>query len=247
MTAVLPRLAVLIDADNVPPETIDSLFPTIQNIGDPAVKEIYGNVACTSSEKWIEVSIRHALSTGRRALQSKGRNATDIEMVIGAMDLLASNNVQGFCIVSSDRDFTALAIRLRAGGKLVYGFGESKTADSFRRACHEFRIIPAPAPKKSAAPGVPGPLPIKHAIGLLKEAFEKTAIDGWATLTAVAQYLKLNKPDFAAKNYGSANLKKLVKKCGQFDLEVRDGVDAFRPAIAKIVLKLVTPAQASRN
>src|SRR5688500_14704178 len=131
MLAATPRLAVLIDADNVPPEAIDSLFATIKNIGDPAVREIYGNIACTSAEKWTKVSIRHALSIGRRAPQSKGRNATDIEMVIGAMDLLASNNVQGFCIASSDRDFTALAIRLRAGGKLVYGFGESKTAESF--------------------------------------------------------------------------------------------------------------------
>jgi hypothetical protein len=115
MLAATPRLAVLIDADNVPPEAIDGLFATIVNIGDPAVREIYGNIACTSAEKWTKVSIRHALSIGRRAPQSKGRNATDIEMVIGAMDLLASNNVQGFCIVSSDRDFTALAIRLRAG------------------------------------------------------------------------------------------------------------------------------------
>lgn len=245
MTAALPRLAVLIDADNVPPDAIESLFATIQNIGEPAVREIYGNIACINSEKWTEVSIRHALSTGRRAPQAKGRNATDIEMVIGAMDLLASNSIQGFCIVSSDRDFTALAIRLRAGGKLVYGFGESKTTESFRRACHEFRIIAAPAPKKPALPVVSGPLPLKHAIGLLKEAFEGCHSGGWVGLRAALEYLKQNHPAFTAKAYGSAGPKKLILKCKVFDIDI--GKDAYRPKNSTVTLRLVKPAQASRS
>jgi predicted nuclease of predicted toxin-antitoxin system len=190
-------------------------------------------------KKWEAAENRFALSQGRRHRHAKGRNATDIEMVISAMDIMISASVDGFCLVSSDSDFTSLAIRLREAGKIVYGFGNEKAPQNLRHACSKFHVI-AKKPKQSVPPPASRqPLPLKHAIGLLTTAFEACAVNGWVSLSYATKHIKAGHPDFAPKNYGVAGLKKLVAKCGGFALDRLKNQDVFRPAKAVQTLTLV--------
>jgi uncharacterized LabA/DUF88 family protein len=135
-----PRLAVLIDADNtfnvIP--IMDELFEEISKFGDASVRRIYGDWTQTQLSKWKEILPQHAIQPIQQYANTKGKNATDSALIIDAMDLLYSAPLDGFCIVSSDSDFTRLAIRFRESGKLVYGFGEQKTPESLRAACTKF-------------------------------------------------------------------------------------------------------------
>ncbi len=138
-----PRLAVLIDADNtfnvIP--IIDELFEEISKFGDASVRRIYGDWTQTQLSRWKEILPKHAIQPMQQYANTKGKNATDSALIIDAMDLLYTAPLDGFCIVSSDSDFTRLAIRFRESGKLVYGFGERKTPESLRAACTEFKYI----------------------------------------------------------------------------------------------------------
>ena len=138
-----PRLAVLIDADNtfnvIP--VIDELFEEISKFGDASVRRIYGDWTDTRLKRWKEVLPKHAIQPMQQFANTTGKNATDSALIIDAMDLLYSAPLDGFCIVSSDSDFTRLAIRFREAGKLVYGFGEEKTPDSLIAACNKFIYI----------------------------------------------------------------------------------------------------------
>nr|WP_294840964.1 NYN domain-containing protein [uncultured Methylotenera sp.] len=138
-----PRLAVLIDADNtfnvIP--IIDALFEEISKFGDASVRRIYGDWTQSQLVRWKEILPKHAIQPIQQYANTKGKNATDSALIIDAMDLLYTAPLDGFCIVSSDSDFTRLAIRLREGGKLVYGFGEEKTPESLRAACNQFIYI----------------------------------------------------------------------------------------------------------
>jgi uncharacterized LabA/DUF88 family protein len=138
-----PRLAVLIDADNtfnvIP--IIDALFEEISKFGDASVRRIYGDWTQTQLSKWKEILPQHAIQPIQQYANTKGKNATDSALIIDAMDLLYTAPLDGFCIVSSDSDFTRLAIRFRESGKLVYGFGEQKTPESLRAACNRFIFI----------------------------------------------------------------------------------------------------------
>ncbi len=135
-----PRLAVLIDADNtfsvIP--VIDELFEEISRFGDASVRRIYGDWTQTNLGRWKEILPKHAIQPIQQYANTKGKNATDSALIIDAMDLLYTAPLDGFCIVSSDSDFTRLAIRFRESGKLVYGFGEEKTPESLRAACNQF-------------------------------------------------------------------------------------------------------------
>lgn len=135
-----PRLAVLIDADNtfnvIP--IIDELFEEISRFGDASVRRIYGDWTQNQLSRWKEILPKHAIQPMQQYANTKGKNATDSALIIDAMDLLYSAPLDGFCIVSSDSDFTRLAIRFRESGKLVYGFGERKTPESLRAACNKF-------------------------------------------------------------------------------------------------------------
>jgi len=152
-----PRLAVLIDADNtfnvIP--IIDELFEEISKFGDASVRRIYGDWTQQQLGKWKEILPKHAIQPMQQYANTKGKNATDSALIIDAMDLLYTAPLDGFCIVSSDSDFTRLAIRFRESGKLVYGFGEKKTPESLRAACNQFiyieilsqnKILDTPAP-----------------------------------------------------------------------------------------------------
>lgn len=138
-----PRLAVLIDADNtfnvIP--IIDELFEEISKFGDASVRRIYGDWTQQQLSKWKEILPKHAIQPIQQYANTKGKNATDSALIIDAMDLLYTAPLDGFCIVSSDSDFTRLAIRFRESGKLVYGFGEQKTPESLRAACNQFIYI----------------------------------------------------------------------------------------------------------
>ncbi|OQW70749.1 MAG: Maebl [Proteobacteria bacterium ST_bin12] len=138
-----PRLAVLIDADNtfnvIP--VIDALFKEISEFGDASVRRIYGDWTDTRLKRWKEVLPKHAIQPIQQFANTTGKNATDSALIIDAMDLLYSAPLDGFCIVSSDSDFTRLSIRFRESGKLVYGFGEDKTPDSLIAACNKFIYI----------------------------------------------------------------------------------------------------------
>lgn len=138
-----PRLAVLIDADNTFKviDIIDELFEEISKFGDASVRRIYGDWTSNQMNRWKEILPKHAIQPIQQYANTKGKNATDSALIIDAMDLLYTAPLDGFCIVSSDSDFTRLAIRFRESGKLVYGFGEEKTPESLRAACNEFKYF----------------------------------------------------------------------------------------------------------
>jgi len=138
-----PRLAVLIDADNTfrVIDIIDELFEEISKFGDASVRRIYGDWTQNQLSRWKEILPKHAIQPIQQYANTKGKNATDSALIIDAMDLLYTAPLNGFCIVSSDSDFTRLAIRFRESGKLVYGFGEKKTPESLQAACNEFKYF----------------------------------------------------------------------------------------------------------
>lgn len=138
-----PRLAVLIDADNTFKviDIIDELFEEISKFGDASVRRIYGDWTQNQMSRWKEILPKHAIQPIQQYANTKGKNATDSALIIDAMDLLYTAPLDGFCIVSSDSDFTRLAIRFREAGKLVYGFGEKKTPESLQAACNEFKYF----------------------------------------------------------------------------------------------------------
>jgi len=138
-----PRLAVLIDADNTFKviDIIDELFEEISKFGDASVRRIYGDWTQNQLNRWKEILPKHAIQPIQQYANTKGKNATDSALIIDAMDLLYTAPLDGFCIVSSDSDFTRLAIRFRESGKLVYGFGEEKTPQSLMAACNQFIYI----------------------------------------------------------------------------------------------------------
>lgn len=212
-----PKLAVLIDGDNVSPDAIDRLFAALATLGEATVRTVYG--AQVGSKKWTEAASRHALSLGRRVPQATSSNATDIEMVIGAMDILAQDVVDGFCLVSSDADFTPLAIRLREAGKIVLGCGD-KAPERLRNACHRFLPMRETVPPAQTANVVPFPhARLEPVIAAIRRAIGKHAAkDGWATLSAVGKELSQEFPGFRVKDYGAASLKKLAQKAGCFDI-----------------------------
>ena len=132
------RFAVLIDADNTSSRIVDGLFEEIARFGEPSVRRIYGDFSSSRLKSWTEVLQKHAIDPYQQFAYTSGKNASDIALVIDAMDLLHSGRFDGFCLVSSDSDFTRLASRLREEGADVYGFGAQKTPESFRQACRRF-------------------------------------------------------------------------------------------------------------
>ncbi len=241
-----PKLAVLIDADNASADIIDALLEEIAKYGIASVKRIYGDWS-SGLKKWKGALLPHAITPVQQFAYTKGKNATDMALVIDAMDLLYSNTFDGFCIVSSDSDFSRLASRLRENGRTVYGFGEKKTPEAFRKACDKFvyteifqpaRKAPAPAdsanrrgrPAKNAtepaantgdsADSTVGKIDA-NLLNLLYRAVKESADDlGWAGLGAVGSYVNKVTPDFDARNYGFSKFSSLIKSLPQFATQV---------------------------
>lgn len=225
------RLAVLIDADNAQAAVIEGLLAEIARYGEATVKRIYGDFTASTSSSWKKVLQQYAIKPVQQFAYTTGKNATDSTLIIDAMDLLYTRKFDGFCLITSDSDFTGLAMRLREEGLTVLGFGENKTPDAFRNACHKFVFTEVLRPNIAAEPVGQPPI-VKseqktvpsHASTVVtqpKLAFPKkfvlTALEqsiddaGLAGLGAFGSYLTKLQPDFDSRLYGYKKLSDLVK------------------------------------
>ena len=221
------NLAVLIDADNAQPSIVDSLLSEIANYGIASVKRIYGDWTGPGLKGWKEVLLQHSIQPMQQFAYTKGKNATDSAMIIDAMDLLYTDNFNGFCIVSSDSDFTKLASRIRESGLLVYGFGEKKTPSPFVSACDKFIYTEVLRAKIDESETI-----VKKSsnelkqdaklVNLLRNAVEASSDDsGWAHLAPVGSNIAKQSPEFDSRNYGYGKLGELVIATQLFDIEKR--------------------------
>jgi len=237
-----PRLAVLIDADNVAAEVAEGLFEEIAKHGMASVRRIYGDFSSPHSKAWEKVLAKHAINPQQQFAYTKGKNASDITMVIDAMDLLHSGRFEGFCLVSSDSDFTRLASRIREEGIDVYGFGEQKTPESFRQACSRFtyieNLLPTPSSTAKGSQATAKSLQQPNAaIPIIRKAIEEMDTeDGWVPLGAVGNRLANLASDFDPRTYGSRKLSDLVSKTGGFDIDQQEG-KAMRIRIKPVAKK----------
>lgn len=224
-----PRLAVLIDADNASAKIADGLFDEIAKIGEASVRRIYGDFTSARSRAWTDVLSRHAIIPQQQFAYTTGKNSSDITLVIDAMDLLHSGRFDGFCLVSSDSDFTRLAARIREQGVDVFGFGEQKTPESFRQACRRFtyteNLLPdAPANLDAEDNKAPPLRPPSAATPVIRRVLAQIDTDdGWAPLGAVGTQLANLSSDFDPRNFGFKKLSDLVRKTGAFELDQREG------------------------
>jgi NYN domain/OST-HTH/LOTUS domain len=225
------RLAVLIDADNAQAAAIESLLEEVAKFGEASVRRIYGDFTSPNSASWKKILNKHSIKPVQQFAYTTGKNATDSTMIIDAMDLLYTRKIDGFCLVTSDSDFTGLAVRLREEGLDVYGFGEKKTPEAFRNACHRFiftEVLRQPEPgatqpsatvAPAAAQQTPQPLSGLHTLQVppfpekfLREAMESSADDsGWTNLGTLGSYMQKVQPDFDSRLYGYKKLSDLVK------------------------------------
>ncbi|CAD7044275.1 Maebl [Pseudorhizobium endolithicum] len=224
-----PRLAVLIDADNASAKIVDGLFEEIAKIGEASVRRIYGDFSSARSRAWTDVLAKHAIIPQQQFAYTTGKNASDITLVIDAMDLLHSGRFDGFCLVSSDSDFTRLASRIREQGVDVFGFGEQKTPESFRQACRRFIYTENLLPQESAngsgetqqSPSLQKP---SAATPIIKKVIaQMESEDGWVPLGAVGTQLANLASDFDPRTYGSRKLSDLVKKTNAFEIDNAEG------------------------
>ena len=218
------RLAVLIDADNASPKIVEGLFEEIAKIGEASARRIYGDFSQARLKSWAEILPRYAILPHQQFAHTTGKNSTDVAMVIDAMDLLHSGRFDGFCLVSSDSDFTRLAARIREQGLEVYGFGEQKTPESFRQACRRFiyteNLLAQPSSNCSPAPAVSSHRSPSAATPVIRKAIEQLENDeGWVSLGAVGNQLSKLASDFDPRSYGCSKLSDLVRKTGAFKIE----------------------------
>ena len=221
------KLAVLIDADNVPYSNVKGMMEEIAKFGTPTTKRIYADWTKPNAGGWKSVLLEHAITPIQQYSYTVGKNSSDSAMIIDAMDLLYSDKVDGFCIVSSDSDFTRLAIRLRESGMKVIGIGEKKTPNSFIVACDRFVYIEVldgaikkKLPKRSSDTKKPIEKPVEkslskidlHTIELIETTIEDICDDdGWAFLGDVGNLIVKKKPEFDPRNYGFTKLTPMLK------------------------------------
>jgi len=228
------KLAVLIDADNIPYSNIKGMLDEIAKLGIPTIKRIYGDWTKPTVSGWKPALLEHAITPIQQYSYTTGKNATDSAMIIDAMDILHSEKVDGFCLVSSDSDFTRLAVRLRESGMLVIGIGEKKTPNPFIVACDKFiyieiiggasnvqkatKVTSKAKPKTSKIDAVSSQI-----IQLLKSSVEDLVEDnGWASLAEVGGLIIKKKPDFDPRNYGFPKLTPFIKSLKEhFEIDER--------------------------
>ncbi len=230
-----PRcLAVLIDADNASPKIAADLFDQIAKIGDATVRRIYGDFSGTQLKSWLDILPDHAIQPHHHSANTAGKNATDIALVIDAMDLLHSGAFDGFCLVSSDSDFTRLASRIREQGLRVIGFGErDKSPQSFTMACDEFVFTDRFGKPKHRPKQKPKPPTALDAAPLLWKALTKVQPDreGWYLLSSIGKAIRQIDPDFAPKRFGCATLANLAIATGAFETGGPEGKPSLRPKV----------------
>lgn len=235
------RLAVLIDADNAPAAIVEGLFEEIAKYGVASVKRIYGDWTGPHLGGWKKVLLDHSIQPIQQFAYTKGKNATDSSLIIDAMDLLYTRRFDGFCLVSSDSDFTRLASRLREEGLTVYGFGEEKTPKPFVAACDKFIYIELlredvvaptngePSTASAATPDVAKPAVAepskkpKAPVGFIAKIMDDIADeDGWAHLGALGANITKLRPEFDPRTHGYKKLSDLIKGYPQaFELQAR--------------------------
>ncbi|SIO51690.1 OST-HTH/LOTUS domain-containing protein [Rhodovulum sp. ES.010] len=218
-----PLLAVLIDADNIPARYAEAILKEITSFGEPALRRVYGDWSSDRLKPWAEKVMALGLVAHQETANTKGKNASDIGLVIDAMDILHSGRFDGFVLVSSDSDFTRLASRIREHGLDVIGIGESKAPVSLRNVCNRFVLIeniveePAPAQKGPAAEPA-GKRNPREAIDLILRAMDKIEQeDEWYTLGQLGQYITADNPDFDTRTYGKRKLSDLVRGLKRFE------------------------------
>lgn len=229
------KLAVLIDADNVPYANVKEMFEEIAKYGTPTFKRIYADWTKPTVSGWKNVLLENAITPIQQYSYSTGKNATDSALIIDAMDILYTGKVDGFCIVSSDSDFTRLATRLREAGMKVIGIGEKKTLTPFITACDKFIYIEilkdhnaAPADTKKTSKNVSKPAePLSkiepQIIKLFSDSITALADeDGWAFLGELGSLMLKKKPDFDPRNYGFAKMLPLIRSINKFEIDERE-------------------------
>jgi hypothetical protein len=231
------RLAVLIDADNVPYGNVKQMFEEIAKYGTPTFKRIYADWTKPTVSGWKTVLLENAITPVQQYSYSSGKNSSDSAMIIDAMDILYSGKVDGFCIVSSDSDFTRLAIRLREAGMKVIGIGEKKTLIPFITACDKFIYIEilkeeitqdeSPKTDRSKKQETQKATPINkidyHLVKLIKDSITDLADEnGWAYLGNLGTQILKKKPDFDSRNYGYSKMLPLIKSLKKFDFDERE-------------------------
>lgn len=223
------KLAVLIDGDNIPAKYIKEMMEEITKYGTPTIKRIYGDWTKPHLANWKNILLENAINPIQQYSYTTGKNATDSAMIIDAMDVLYSEKVDGFCLVSSDSDFTKLATRLREAGMQVYGIGEKKTPDPFIVACDKFiylEILKSESDNqdgkgKAKKPNVDKITP--KVIRLLRNSVADTADeDGWAFMGDVGSLIIKKQPNFDSRNFGFEKLTPLFKSIDKFEIEQRD-------------------------
>lgn len=223
MAVETQRLAVLIDADNASAAVAQELLDEVAKWGTATVRRAYGDWTSPNLSGWKEKLHRLAIQPIQQFAYTQGKNATDSACIIDAMDLLYAGHLDGFCLVSSDSDFTRLATRLRESGKVVYGLGEKKTPAAFVAACDKFIFFEVlKAPLKAAGATARQELPeLPELKTLLLEALSRTAReDGWAPLATVGSSIGKTVSSFDSRNYGFSKLGELVR--AQEYVEVKD-------------------------
>lgn len=227
------RFAVLIDADNVPYSNVKGIMEEIAKYGVPTIKRIYADWTKPTVSGWKNVLLENAITPIQQYSYTTGKNSTDSAMIIDAMDILYSEKVEGFCIISSDSDFTRLVTRLREAGMKVYGIGERKTPSPFISACDKFtyiEIISDPMKKEIKKDDFQEKeqkniiVPIsEEIINLISVSINDVADEnGWAFLADVGNLIIKKQPDFDPRNFGFYKLTHLMKKQKQFEIEERD-------------------------
>jgi uncharacterized protein (TIGR00288 family) len=213
-----PLLAVLIDADNVPAKYAEPILKEITSIGEPALRRVYGDWSSGRLNQWSDKVLSLGLVAHQETANTKGKNASDIGLVIDAMDILHGGRFDGFVLVSSDSDFTSLANRLREDGKDVIGIGEKKAPESLRNVCNRFIFIENIV--SEGTPAKPGGRTTRsdEAIPLIVNAMDKIdPEEEWYPLGQLGQYLLAVHPDFDTRSYGHSKLSSLIQALGRFE------------------------------
>ncbi len=224
------KLAVLIDGDNIPSKYVAEMMNEITKYGTPTIKRIYGDWTKPHLTKWKTILLENAINPIQQYSYTTGKNATDSAMIIDAMDILYSEKVDGFCLVSSDSDFTKLATRLREAGMQVFGIGEKKTPDPFIVACDKFIYLEILKKDIDDKPGEKGSVKkpdvdkiTPKVMRLLKNSVDDAADDdGWAFLGDVGSLILKKQPNFDARNYGFEKLTPFFNSIPQFEIEHRE-------------------------
>ena len=250
------KLAVLIDADNSSINSIEPVLEEIAKFGIASVKRVYGDWSSDTLKNWRDVLLPHAITPVQQFAYTKGKDATDMILIIDAMDLLYGGALDGFCIISSDSDFTPLASRIRESGLTVYGFGRKRTPEAFRQACDKFIFVENllsdekedikqnAQSKKTNTNDNSDIRKIseidKYTLNLIYKAVKDNADDsGWAYLGSIGTYLTQVKPDFDTRNYGHEKLSGLVQALGLFETKMKGSQMFLRKRSFSTLIKFV--------